>query len=63
QHPSGRPFAMESMAPTIYVKDLNLTTDFYKQLGFEIITTVPEKGDPIFALMRCGGITFVRRAK
>ncbi|MDP4217793.1 MAG: hypothetical protein Q8927_16445 [Bacteroidota bacterium] len=51
------------MAPTIYVKDLNLTTDFYKQLGFEIITTVPEKGDPIFTLMRCGGVTFVRRAK
>jgi uncharacterized glyoxalase superfamily protein PhnB len=55
----GRSFSMESIAPNIYVNDIKQTIDYYKMLGFEMITTVPEKGDPIFALMRCGGATLM----
>lgn len=36
---------MDSVAPNIFVKDINKTIDFYKQLGFKVITTVPEQGD------------------
>jgi uncharacterized glyoxalase superfamily protein PhnB len=54
-----QPFSMASIAPNIYVKDLKQTIDFYKMLGFEIITSVPEKGDAIFTMMRCGGVTLM----
>jgi uncharacterized glyoxalase superfamily protein PhnB len=54
-----RAFSMESIAPNIYVRDIKQTIDFYKMLGFELITTVPDHGDPIFALMRSGGVTLM----
>jgi predicted lactoylglutathione lyase len=38
--PADQPFSMISIAPNIYVKDLKQTIDFYKMLGFEIITSV-----------------------
>jgi len=50
---------METISPNIYVRNIQQTIDLYKIMGFEIVTTVPEKGDPIFVMMRCGGVTFM----
>ena len=50
---------MKSISPNIFVKDINKTIDFYKQLGFSLTTTVPEEGDFIFVMMTCGNVTFM----
>ncbi len=50
---------MESLAPNIFVKNINQTIDFYRLLGFELITTVPEEGDYVWAMMTCGTVTFM----
>ena len=50
---------MKSVSPNIFVKDINKTIDFYKQLGFSLTTTVPEEGNFIFAMMTCGNVTFM----
>jgi uncharacterized glyoxalase superfamily protein PhnB len=51
---------MKSVSPNIFVTDMNKTIDFYKQLGFDLTTTVPEESDNIiFAMMTCGNITFL----
>jgi len=50
---------MESLAPNIFVKDMNATITFYKMLGFEIIMTVPEKGDYDWVMMTNQGVTFM----
>jgi uncharacterized glyoxalase superfamily protein PhnB len=54
-----RPITLENISPNIYVRNIGQTVEFYKLLGFEIVTTVPDKGDPIFVLMRCGAVTFM----
>jgi uncharacterized glyoxalase superfamily protein PhnB len=50
---------MESVSPNIYVYDLPATVTFYKMLGFEVVATVPESGDPVFVMMVCGQVTFM----
>lgn len=50
---------MNSISPNIFVKDINKTIEFYKQLGFNVIATVPEQGDIIWTMMACGNITFM----
>lgn len=50
---------MESLAPNIFVKDMNATIAFYRQLGFEITMTVPEKGDYDWVMMMNQGVTFM----
>jgi uncharacterized glyoxalase superfamily protein PhnB len=50
---------MESITPNIFVKDINETIDFYKQLGFNVVTTVPEQGDIFWAMMTCGNVIFM----
>ncbi len=50
---------MDTVSPNIFVKDINKTIDFYKQLGFKVITTVPEQGDIVWAMMTCGNVTFM----
>ena len=50
---------MDSISPNIFVKDINKTIDFYKQLGFSVDTTVPEQGDIFWTMMTCGNITFM----
>jgi uncharacterized glyoxalase superfamily protein PhnB len=50
---------MKSVSPNIFVKDINETINFYKQLGFSVVTTVPEEGTPVFAMMTCGNVTFM----
>ncbi len=50
---------MDSVSPNIFVTDINQTIEFYKQLGFKIVTTVPEQGDYVWAMMSCGNVTFM----
>jgi uncharacterized glyoxalase superfamily protein PhnB len=50
---------MDSISPNIFVKDINKTIDFYKQLGFAVVMTVPEEGDITWAMMTCGNVTFM----
>lgn len=50
---------MNSVSPNIFVKDIKQTIDFYKQLGFNVIATVPEQGDITWAMMICGNVTFL----
>jgi uncharacterized glyoxalase superfamily protein PhnB len=50
---------MDSLAPNIFVKNMNETIAFYKQLGFSVITTVPEEGDYIWAMMANDQVTFM----
>jgi uncharacterized glyoxalase superfamily protein PhnB len=54
-----KPITLENISPNIYVRNIRQTVEFYKLLGFEIVTTVPDKGDPVFVLMRCGGVRFM----
>jgi uncharacterized glyoxalase superfamily protein PhnB len=50
---------MESISPNIFVKDINRTIEFYKELGFKLVTTVPEEGNYVWAMMTCGNVTFM----
>lgn len=50
---------MESLSPNIFVKDLDATIAFYKMLGFNLVMTVPEKGDYEWAMMTCGNVFFM----
>jgi uncharacterized glyoxalase superfamily protein PhnB len=50
---------MESLAPNVFVKDMNATIAFYKQLGFEVIMSVPEKGEYDWAMMKSGEVIFM----
>lgn len=50
---------MESISPNIFVSDLNKTIGFYETLGFSVTVTVPETGEPVFAMMTCGNVTFM----
>ena len=50
---------MESVSPNIFVKDIHKTIAFYKVLGFEVNTAVPDEENPVFVLMTCGKITFL----
>ena len=51
---------MESLSPNIFVKDINETIAFYKQLGFQLIMSVPEDGSPlIWAMVMNGNVTFM----
>jgi uncharacterized glyoxalase superfamily protein PhnB len=50
---------MESISPNIFVSDINLTIDFYKQLGFNVVMTVPDQGEFVWAMMICDSVTFM----
>jgi uncharacterized glyoxalase superfamily protein PhnB len=50
---------MESISPNIFVKDINRTIEFYKELGFKLVATVPEEGNYVWAMMTCGNVTFM----
>lgn len=51
---------MESLSPNIFVNDMNATIAFYKQLGFQLIMSVPEEGDDlIWAMMMSGNVSFM----
>ncbi|HTH56524.1 MAG TPA: VOC family protein [Cyclobacteriaceae bacterium] len=50
---------MESLAPNIFVKDINATIEFYKNLGFEKAMSVPETGNYDWAMLTNGGVTIM----
>ena len=50
---------MKTVSPNIFVTDINQTIAFYRQLGFSVVTTVPEEGDLVWAMMTCGNVTFM----
>lgn len=50
---------MESVTANFFVNDIKQTIDFYKQLGFNIVMSVPEEGDVNWAMMACGDVTFM----
>lgn len=50
---------MESLVPNIFVSDISKTIDFYKLLGFTVVTTVPENGDLVWVMMSCGSVTIM----
>jgi uncharacterized glyoxalase superfamily protein PhnB len=51
---------MESLSPNIFVRDMNKTIEFYKQLGFEVIMSVPETGNElVWVMMTNGSVTFM----
>ena len=51
---------MESLSPNIFVKDINETIDFYKQLGFQLVMSVPEDGSPlVWAMVMKGNVNFM----
>lgn len=50
---------MESLTVNLFVRDINKTIAFYKQLGFEVSMTVPEQGDLVWAMLINGGVTIM----
>ncbi|HEY4110375.1 VOC family protein [Puia sp.] len=52
---------MESLAPNLFVKDMNTTLDFYRLLGFQVTMSVPEKGQGplVWAMMTNGRVTMM----
>ena len=47
---------MESITLNIFVKDMRQTIAFYQKLGFELAMTVPDQGEPVWAMMTCGAV-------
>ena len=50
---------MKSVSPNIFVNNINATVEFYQQLGFTAVATVPEVAPFIFVMMNCGEVTFM----
>ena len=50
---------MDSIAPNIFVEDIQKTIEFYKLLGFTIVASVPEQGDLIWVMLVYGKVTFM----
>ncbi|MEA5256928.1 VOC family protein [Arcicella aquatica] len=50
---------MESLTVNTFVKDINKSIEFYKQIGFETIMTVPEEGDFVWVMLSNGGVTIM----
>lgn len=52
---------MESLSPNVFVRDMHDTMDFYEQLGFTTVMTVPEagKGPLVWAMMKAGNVTMM----
>ena len=50
---------MDSIAPNIFVRDMNKTIEYYHHLGFEVAMKVPEEGDVVWAMLSCGSVSFM----
>ena len=52
---------MESLSPNVFVQDMHATIDFYEQLGFQLVMTVPDAGQGplVWAMMKAGQVTFM----
>ena len=50
---------MDSLTPNIFVKNMNETIEFYRNIGFEVKMSVPEKGDFVWVMMSGGNVNFM----
>lgn len=50
---------MDSLAPNIFVQDIEETIQFYKAIGFKVAMSVPEEGDFVWVMMTCGKVSFM----
>ena len=50
---------MESISPNFFVRDMNQTIAFYKELGFSVVMTVPETGNFDWVMMNKGKVNFM----
>jgi uncharacterized glyoxalase superfamily protein PhnB len=56
---------MDSLAPNLFVNDMPATIAFYRQLGFQLIMSVPDDAeanggkDLVWAMMVCGQVTMM----
>lgn len=51
---------MESLAPNIFVSNMQETIAFYKMLGFGVTMSVPDNGeDPLWVMMVNGSVTIM----
>jgi len=52
---------MDSLSPNLFVKDIQASIEFYRQLSFQLVVTVPEEGqgDLVWAMMACGNVNFM----
>ncbi|ADR23388.1 hypothetical protein MATR_27620 [Marivirga tractuosa] len=50
---------MDSLAPNIFVQDIDETIQFYKAIGFKVGMSVPEEGDFVWVMMTCGKVSFM----
>lgn len=50
---------MKGITPNIFVQDIQQTIGFYEKLGFELTMSVPDEGDTVWAMMKCGNVMFM----
>jgi uncharacterized glyoxalase superfamily protein PhnB len=52
---------MDSLSPNLFVKDIRATIEFYKQLGFHVVMSVPSEGEGewVWAMAVCGNVTIM----
>lgn len=52
---------MDSLSPNLFVKDIRSTIEFYKELGFHVVMSVPGdgEGDLVWAMAVCGNVTMM----
>ena len=50
---------MDTIAPNIFVNDIDATVDFYQKLGFKLMMKVPDEGDLVWAMMNCENVNFM----
>jgi uncharacterized glyoxalase superfamily protein PhnB len=50
---------MHSISPNLYVKDIQVSLKFYQALGFTVVAQVPDEGDLIFVMLKCGEVVIM----
>jgi uncharacterized glyoxalase superfamily protein PhnB len=50
---------MDSVSPNFFVNDIKKTIEFYKDLGFTLVASVPETRDYIWAMMTSGNVSIM----
>ena len=50
---------MDSLVPNLFIKNITQTIEFYNQLGFTVVATVPDQGDYVWVMMTCASVTIM----
>lgn len=50
---------MNSISPNLFVKDIQASLKFYQLLGFSVVAQVPDQGDLIFVMLKCGEVVIL----